>query len=644
MAQKDFVDDAIEKLSHKSHRKGVTSADLPFIFKLESEVREIVELSDSAVKAHYENIYEETVRPLLEKAKIFIRNHPIHYSVQAAAEKGKAAVVGQEVLKKVGDINRLKPNVASAQEVFLFPQHGAVLKRMDLIAKEESHNVDELLNIMAKGAVVGTFEFKEEDVEAKPFVQMVLMGDLMEMPLAEQKVFERLSPDAQFIGCLTAELQLLDLHGDNLAVAPDIARLNLERFSDFKLDGKAVSLNALILAYLNDDIDPMSAITYKDNGKTVKKKLENLPKEIKEAFEASWKFVLFDTDQALGESNNLQFQLVGKEQSHLIPLRSCLLGSPGRDMPLSDETVERLQHSQERDSLVKKWAERADSAVMRHLPDHVRAEVRGFITEKAREFSLTEMRTAHDYGLTFKEIQEHFVASLSEYSKENRPFWRTLQSHLQFGDLCSNTEEAGDNRVRVAMQLFPRLTVLQQEALYDRLASRDAYLTGYARLKDATGANTQIRAIQHFFNSCGTIFSTPRKLELELDFKEAKKSPVDIARFRDRLLEEVQPTYFNLAKAMYPLLADVFELAVFAYGEEDGPASIGHFEYPIEGLLEDVRKKCAPSSTMGKLATSVEETIKLVENPSFFAADSGAQSEEKNIFTRFWNNMLNWLP
>jgi len=623
-AKSKEVEKTLKKLAHLGKRRALSGEDLPLIVKLESQLREIVELPHFAGKERYQRLYDEKALPLLQKAKIFIRNHPMHFSVQAAAEKGKAAVVGLETLSQISNIRKIKPNVDSAQKVYIFRESGAVLKKMDAIAREESRQVDNLLTIMAKGSVLGTFDFKAKRVEAKPFVNMVLVGDLEKMPIAKDRLFDRLTADAEFIAALIGEVQLLDLHSNNLALTPEITE-DLSRFSDFTLDGEEVSLNQLLLAYLNDDIDDMSAIGYREDGILYESQLTSLPNDLRNALDSKWKFVLFDTDTALGESNSLQYQVIKNEKSHLIPLRSCLLETSFKDSPLSAETVSRLLNSKERDQNVRSWATRADAPIFQHLKPEAQKRIGHFIEQKLEKYSLTNIRMQSGKQ-SMKQIQARFVHDITKPTEENRAFWQYVQANSTLkGDLSDIATQK-----RIAAQFFPRLTLKQQEALFERQASRDHYLQSY---HDFASGKPSIRAIEKFIHANPSLFSITRREALLSELGRIKSFDTEtttgwlqsywkgskeeqIEAFRAHLLEETRPTLFLLMKAMYPLLADVYELAAYAYGEENAGGSIGFFDQPIETIIRIVREHADEESEIGKLATHVEEEIQKVKNPS----------------------------
>ncbi len=630
--ESDAIEETLKKLAHLSRRRRISGADLPLIFTFENQLREVIALPNFEGKNRYIRLYEEKALPLLQKAKNFIRDNPMHFSVQAAAEKGKAAVAGQEVLKNIRNVKKLKPTVKSAHKVFLFPERGAVLKQMDAKAREETMLVNNLFNLMAKAAVVGAFEFKKAKVEAKPFVNMVLLGDLLKMPKAELRVFEKLSPESEFVGVLTGEIQLLDLHSSNLGMAPELS-FDVSRFTDFELDGEAMSLNNLILAYLNDDVDSMSRIRYTEDGIQHESTLDELPQELKDALEATWKFVLFDTDLAIGESNSLQFLRVTGTKLHLIPLRSCLLETSWKDEPLSEATVARLLNSKERDSLVESWVEKKDAPIYRHLKPEALAYVERFVREKLEKYSRTKMNKQ-----TIRQIQTRFVRDMTRPTDENEEFWQFIQDNSSLtGDLTSDMGGAILRQKRIAAQLFPRLTLMQQEALYSRQESRNAYLNSYQAFANSATQNDakSLREIEQFIESNPSLFSTTRRNNLQAQLEGIKSFSEEtsigwlqsywkgsrhdqLEALRTALIEETRPTYFNLMKAMYPLLADVYELALFAYGKERAGSVIGSLSYPIERVIHDVRAKAYASSHICQLALHVLEEMQKVKNPSLF--------------------------
>ncbi len=652
-----FTDELPSRATKAMHRsiqnvrkQPVNVESVADIFRLESKFREVLSAPNFPEKEKYQQIYEEKVLPLLNKAKIFIKQHPMQFSVQAAASKGKAASVGFQALQSIKEKNvELKANVKSAQEVVLLPEYGAVLKQMDPRAKEESYLADSLFDLMAQAAVVGTFNItqesdtKQKTYEAKPFIKMVLIGDLKKNPEVLEKVFEKLSPDAEFNAILTGEIQLLDLHSANLAVVP-VPSANAERFIEFKIPPdyeKSISLQELIIKNVQGELSDRDAIQYKErvvqDGQQKEvwstKRLNALPQELQQALNCPWKFVLFDTDLSMGEDNRLQLQISTKDnkdpvKEHLIPLRSCLLESNWKDQPLSEQTVNQLINSSQRDARVKNWIQRQDAPIYQHLSAQARARIEAFINPKIEQYSLSDPRRHEkDEGITIHDLRNHFVKSLVKDTQENREFWKFVQSEVGY------TLNSASKKM-LAKQLFPRLTISQQNALLDRQTKRKEYLEGYMELSQSKQKGIAlIEQMQNYINRPEAPLNTARKQQLqdELNWLKSvpdgtyfgsfisfiKREPYDpISSAYKALCKEVQPTYFNLMKAMYPLLADVFTLTEAVHGKKAG-GHIGFFGESIETVIDTVRTNYSDGALM-QLADHIEQEISLSEDSSFF--------------------------
>lgn len=639
-------------------KQPVSPEILPLIFKLGSQLQN-------------DKKHEKLANRMLDKAKAFIKEHPNQYAVQAAANKGKAAVVGmQAVAATIGMGKELKANVASAQEVILLPKHNAVLKRMDALAKEETYLVDSLFDLQSQQSVVGTFTMNSVDYQAKPFLAMSTFGDVKYKTTALETVLQRLEPDSEFNAILTGEIQLLDLHSDNLGLTCVLPE-ECDRFSQFRLpdsSNKPMHIKDFILKHLSGELSEDTTVQYKEavtkNGKTEEKNVEikvrDLPQELKKALDCPWKFVIFDTDTAIAEDNRLQVQITDGNKEHLIPLRNCLLQTAWKNSPLSHETIDRMLNSDDRDEQVKSWVQRDDAPIYKQLPHEKREELRAIIEPRIEAYSLSQIRAEEGASeTTLTELRKTFVADLCKDTKQNRALWKFLETNLEMSgetkyDITSRSLAARIRRNDIAHQLFPRLTSRQQEALFERQKNRTAYLESFQELAStkATG-NALLNELEEYIKLPQTPLNSARKQELlqlcnhlkhfdETSFSGAIAKYVwgnketRIESLKNTITQECQPTFFNVMKAMYPLLADVYELAKAAYSEDDAGSCIGHFEYTIEQIIPEVRSKYFWTSPgLMQIADKVEQQIREIENPSFFGVwDTPKSGEEGSAQSR----------
>src|SRR5581483_9542848 len=93
-------------------------------------------------------------------------------------------------------------------------------------------------------------------------------------------------------------------------------------------------------------------------------------------------------------------------------------------------------------------------------------------------------------------------------------------------------------------------------------------------------------------------------------------NPVFLLKLKDDLCLECQPTYFNLAKAMYPLLADAYALNEMRYGLADG-ARIGTPGYSLEDTIQWAKSSFPPFSPTYQLAQRLESAMMTIPDSAF---------------------------
>jgi hypothetical protein len=212
--------------------------------------------------------------------------------------------------------------------------------------------------------------------------------------------------------------------------------------------------------------------------------------------------------------------------------------------------------------------------------------------------------------------------------------------------LTTNTAQASRSRKMIAAQLFPRLTLPQQEALLERQINRKKYLENYEVLASSTTTGPKLLdELEHYINRPETPLSLLRKTELLEQLHRLRLFPEGsylgswisflqrkpynpIADFKETLCAEVQPTFFNVMKAMYPLLADVHTLSEAAYGKEKAGKAIGYFRDSIENVIAIVKTNHSNNSALMHLAEHVEEQIASIEDPSFFGFHTSSSEAE----------------
>jgi hypothetical protein len=110
-----------------------------------------------------------------------------------------------------------------------------------------------------------------------------------------------------------------------------------------------------------------------------------------------------------------------------------------------------------------------------------------------------------------------------------------------------------------------------------------------------------------------------RREELLDELQKLKATSKDsLIEFKNKLCDECYPTYFNLMKAMYPLLADAYYLNQVAYGEDKAGESVGFFGRPLEEAISEVQKGYGRGTPERRVADLLQEKINTTPNTSFF--------------------------
>jgi hypothetical protein len=412
---------------------------------------------------------------------------------------------------------------------------------------------------------------------------------------------------------------------------------------------KEQSFQGLLLDYLDNKIPEDTIIQYEENKKIIQQPLRDLP-ELQKALEVPWRFVLFDTDLALTEGNDLQQITIGGKTVHMIPLRSVLLEVDWKDQPLRQETLQRLMDSEERDLKVQHWIKKMDAPIRKKLSQKTQQTVDRHLEPVIAYFSLSRFRPSNPH-VTIQELKTHFAKALSDMAHPSYlEIWLLLEKDLSTVtirpndsletiaqryqqdpqdlrmlnpyvkcipgqqlriryDLTSSSPEALAKRKLIAAQLFPRLTSRQQNALLERQQRRKDYLNHFHALFHSTLEKQELyQQIQQFLERPETPLSSIRRHELLNELKSIHP-PQALESFKKALCNECYPTYFNLMKAMHLLLADVYALNAALYPAKKAGENIGYFNYPLETVIQQAKSSLNPSSPAYALALSLEAYI-----------------------------------
>lgn len=503
-----------------------------------------------------------------------------------------------------------------------------------------------------------------KDIHAKPLIdQMMLLDEFALIPVAKENLLKKLTPEAEFSAYLTGELQFLDLHAQNIGVKP-VENSQYEKFKEvqFEFKNQSMSMYELLIEHLNEKLSPDDTLTFTLNGQDVQKKLRDLP-ELLKALNVSWQFVLFDTDLSLGESNQLEIIVQQKnKEDHFIPLRSALLESDWKDKPLSLEAIELIQNNKERDRRVKNWIEKVDAPIFKRLSPTTGKKIRNSLEGAIERYSLSRYRK-NGFDLTTAKLKELFVTEICEMKDSYyAQIWKTIEDELSMvtvrkGDtmeilakrhgqnpnleklreLNSDVElipgkkikieydltssSALKRRERIAAQFFPNLTHQQKLALIERQERTSKYLDATLSLLDSTlKGKAAFDELREYVNKPETPLSTLERMEMLNFIEQQRKSskPVDktVDATRKKIYLQCLPTYFNLMKAMYPLLADAYELNEEVYGKDNAGIVIGLYGEPLENTIKFAMASKDPDQRF--IAAILQKQIDSGQNHYFF--------------------------
>lgn len=483
---------------------------------------------------------------------------------------------------------------------------------------------------LMESKVNGTQEKRLEEVQAKPLrVNMFSLFELRKFASARNAIMKKLTENTKFDAIMTAQFQLLDLHSGNLGVSP-IPNEEYEFYQDVSFHvagtGSAMSLKRLLVRYLNGEISQETKIQFAKefiNQYGIKKvmfvnrPLEKIP-ELLKALDVSWKFDIFDTDISLGESNELE--IINNEKH--IPIRSALLEVAFKDEPLSGEVVGRLMDHEERDARIKHWSQRLDAPIYQSLRPSTKERVRELLEPLfVATYSLNQYKKLGK-GNTIKKMRQDFVNNISKipFDSSALPIWELIEQDVK--GVMENSSKAESKRRKIAAQLFPRISVGQQKALFERQERQNKYLTNYHNLVNSREVGeVLLQQIKSFIEQSETpLNSLKKEMFQESIFKEKEemlRDPSKLEELRKEICSQTEPTYFNLTAAMYPLLGDVYTLYKRIYPNksiQEIGEMIGCHNAPMMTRIEQAIKDSSDPDTQ-ILGRKLGMQINSVQNP-----------------------------
>lgn len=284
------------------------------------------------------------------------------------------------------------------------------------------------------------------DVEAKPFVRdMSLLHDVMKSHALLEAIKTRFTPDTQLIAIAIGLNQPLDMHANNIGLAP-VPNAAYDHYSNalFTVGSKTYTFQELHKLYLENPtaINDTTVLTMTQGStQTTPTALNQIP-DLREALNVQWKLVFFDTDLSLGERNGLQYQTgTARERDqhgnvvdrsltgHLVPFRSALLQMNWRNDSLNNTTIAQLLNT-EGDEQERAWARYDDAPIMQRLTNASRTRVREIVAGDVERSTLDAIRRS-GAGNTLAERRESFGNNMSHLATpENRATWEGLQNEL----------------------------------------------------------------------------------------------------------------------------------------------------------------------------------------------------------------------
>jgi hypothetical protein len=418
--------------------------------------------------------------------------------------------------------------------------------------------------------------------DVKPYVPFLTMTLLNEDPQIREGIFNRLTPEAQYSAILTAEFQFLDLNSQNLGVVPqDNEAIESFQKTLFSIDGEgSYPFLALRDFHLREPLDGKT-ISYTLKGQPFQGTLQALP-QLKDALETKWRLAIFDTDLSLSENNYLHKEKLGDNPlyQHLIPLRSTLLEIPWKDQPLSDAVLDLIEENDAKEEELKNWMQGLDRPIFQRLTEAGKKRILTLLEPHIKQYSLNAYREKNDQ-ITLLDLQELFSEEITD--PQYLDLWTEIQEELPFYDFSDAWV-----RKKIALQFFPRMTVMQQNALLERREKRRLFLQKYKKLQALESANLPLdellKNITSLLDTPPHCFSTNERKNILRQLKEIDNLKM-IKEYLTVLLNCSRPTFFNIVKAMYPLLADFYALNEEVYGEKNAGTYIGDYLEPLEKTL-----------------------------------------------------------
>lgn len=637
----DLLRDNISRKLSSSDRKIYEQLEKQWDIKLRKEVGNEIEkkwgneeLSDEAHEKIYNELYQEKKRKRTNDSFPTIHfiprfqdeNLQAHYSyfeelkwrykervvdfktIQTAFLKGNAS-------KNISPIKEFDLNQETNKEKW-FLVLDAIFKNLSwqMILPDELY----YLNSTTGYSPLKNFSIKE-------FIpHMLSLHSLISDPKLLLAITSRLNEGSKMTAVKSGGLQPFDLHENNIWAAPvfdeEYKQFKQATFSYSLLSSKKVietGFYDLHLNYLKGYLDITQKVHYTIPNKTSKTDYLDHLTDLNTALNSPWRWVTPDTGSFLGESSGphkmtIHFKDTVLTGQHINPFRSAFLSLDWKDEPLSPSNLAQLENSEKEDQQIRDWILQKDAPIRKFLSPSASKRLDTYLHRllKDQKYSLSYQKQNTEEPLTVKKLRKSFISDLMGSNYQD--FWLFLEKELK-RDLTSPNKEVTRKRLKIGAQLFPRSTWKQAEALIERQEKQKNYLNNYNKIKSLASkeAHVFLDEIKAFINADYCPLSSLQKqtylktLERDQQNVLAKE---ELNSLKENILKECQPTYFNLMKAMYPTLADVYHLAELITGSSLlAGRLIGDYTCPIEELLE--RANQAQTNETQLLASSIKEHL-----------------------------------
>jgi hypothetical protein len=331
----------------------------------------------------------------------------------------------------------------------------------------------------------------------------------------------------------------------------------------------------------------------------------------------------------------------------LLPFRSDFLGTIWSQTPLPEHIIDNLLEQDKNTQMALKWIDRMNAPIRRKFTPQQNMEITKLLhdvlkdkqynkyywRDRGKEPSITQLRDSFvthfsmlDYQddaiMNLREKVDYFLYENEKYTVKQEETLTTIainngiseEDLIDYNPYCtfapgstislhpnmslisaSRSPEAEKMRSSIAEQLFPRITVSQRQAFCERTERQQQYLYNYktlaADVKPSTQSLNEIlwHAISPLSSDEISKFTNLLdKTDTDENFNPSANQ--QMLNIREFLLDLYRPSYTNLAKATYPLLADMWEFYDLSTGSNSAEVvgkMIGNFKRSLKDLLKD---------------------------------------------------------